>query len=77
MKNIVLPELGEGIQTAVLAGWNVNVGDRVREQDDIAELVKDKAVFNVSADCSGTVKELLFKEGDKVNIGETLVVIEP
>ena len=76
MSNVTLPELGEGITKATIAFWHCKVGDRVREGDDVVELVTDKATFNVSAPVSGQIKKILFKEGQDAQIGEALAIIE-
>ncbi|MBN1869905.1 MAG: lipoyl domain-containing protein [Candidatus Omnitrophica bacterium] len=77
MKNVILPELGEGIEKALVACWHVNVGERVAGDDDLVELVTDKATFNVSADVSGIIREICVGKGQEVSIGEVLAVIEP
>jgi len=77
MENVILPELGEGIEKATVACWHVSVGDKVSKDDDIVELVTDKATFNVSAGTLGTIKEVRFNQGDEAKIGEILAVIEP
>ena len=76
MNKVVLPELGEGIQKAVIACWHCKVGDRVNAQDDLVEVVTDKAVFNVPSGVSGTVKQILAREEEEVAIGQQLVLIE-
>jgi pyruvate dehydrogenase E2 component (dihydrolipoamide acetyltransferase) len=75
MAEVVLPELGEGIEDATVAFWHCKAGDHVQEGDDLVELVTDKATFNVPADAAGTVQKLLASEGEKVKIGAPLVVI--
>ena len=77
MSNVVLPELGEGITKATVACWHIKEGERVDAQDDIVELVADKAAFNVPAGNSGIVRRIMVKEGQDVKIGETLAVIAP
>ena len=76
MAQLVLPELGEGIEKATVAFWHVKVGDRVQKEDDIVELVTDKASFNVPAGRNGIVKEILVKEGQEAEIGKPLAIIE-
>ena len=73
---VKLPELGEEIEKAIVSCWYFKVGDKVKEDDDIVELTTDKATFNVSATKTGTLKEILVKEGEEVKIGETLAIIE-
>ncbi len=62
MGNICLPELGEGIEIATVACWHRAVGDQVSVDDDVVEVVTDKATFNISAGISGEVKEICIKE---------------
>jgi pyruvate/2-oxoglutarate dehydrogenase complex dihydrolipoamide acyltransferase (E2) component len=76
MSAVILPELGEGITKATVACWHTKPGARVQEGDDLVELVTDKATFNVSAEKSGTIKEILVPEGKEAPIGATLAVIE-
>ncbi len=76
MESIVLPELGEGIEKATVACLDCQVGDLVQADEDLIEMVTDKATFNVSASQSGKVKEILVKEGQEVEIGKTLILIE-
>ena len=72
MSFVVLPELGEGIEKATVAGWHYKVGDRVEQDDDVLEVVTDKAVFNVAAGASGTLRQILVRDGQEVKIGEVL-----
>lgn len=73
---VVLPELGEGIEKATVACWHVKVGDRVQKEDDIVELVTDKASFNVPAGGTGIIKEILVKVGQDIEIGKPMATIE-
>ena len=75
MHRVVLPELGEGIEKAVVACWHCRVGDQVNQEDDIVEVVTDKATFNIPSPAKGEVKEILFQEGREAKIGETLAII--
>lgn len=76
MDRVVLPELGEGIDKAIVSYWYFKEGDRVNEKDDLVELTTDKATFNLPSPCSGILTEIFFHEGDTVNVGEVLAVIE-
>lgn len=72
---IRLPLLGEGIEKAVVAGWNVDEGKAVEADQEIVDVVTDKATFSITADCSGVVEKILVKEGCEAAIGEVLAVI--
>lgn len=73
---VVLPELGEGIDKAVVSYWYFQEGEKVNEKDDLVELSTDKATFNLPSPCTGVLTEIFFHEGDNVNVGETLAVVE-
>ena len=76
MTKVILPELGEGITKATVSYWYYKPGEKVSEKDDLVELATDKATFNLPSPCSGTLSEIIFSEGDTVNVGETLGVID-
>ena len=76
MTKVVLPELGEGIDKATVSYWYFKEGEKVNEKDDLVELTTDKATFNLPSPCTGILTEILFHEGDSVNVGEVLAIIE-
>lgn len=75
MKNVILPELGEGIEQATVTFWYFKEGDAVKENEDLVELATDKAAFNLPAPASGTLSRILIKEGQAVRPGEALAQI--
>jgi len=76
MKQVILPELGEGIEGANVTFWYFKEGDTVKEKDDLVELATDKAAFNLPSPCSGVLTQILLKEGDTVKVGEALATID-
>lgn len=76
MTKVVLPELGEGITKATVSYWYFKEGEKVNEKDDLVELTTDKTTFNLPSPCSGILSEILFHEGDSVNVGEVLGMVE-
>lgn len=76
MRKITLPELGEGIEEAVVSFWYFSEGDAVDKDADIVELATDKATFNVPAPESGVIKKILFREGETVKVGDVLADLE-
>ena len=71
-----LPDIGEGISEAEIVAWHVAVGDRVEEDQQIADMMTDKATVEMESPVSGIVVELAGEVGDQVSIGAALVVIE-
>ena len=76
MTEVKLPQIAEGVDKASVSYWHRTAGDSVKEGEDLVELVTDKATFNLPAPVSGTVKEILVKEGDEVKVGQVLAKIE-
>ncbi|MDD5431904.1 MAG: lipoyl domain-containing protein [Candidatus Omnitrophica bacterium] len=76
MVKVVLPELGEGITKATLSYWFFKLGDKVSEKDDLVEFATDKATFNLPSPATGTISDIMFQEGDTVNVGDTLAIID-
>ncbi|HOX54215.1 MAG: hypothetical protein PHI86_06745 [Candidatus Omnitrophica bacterium] len=76
MTKVVLPELGEGITKASVTYWNFEVGDEVKEGEDLVELATDKATFNLPSPVSGILKEKLKEEGDEARVGDAVAIIE-
>ena len=73
--DIKLPELGENIESAQVTSVLVKEGDTVEKEQVIVEIETDKAVIEVPSEFSGTVEKVLISDGDKVNIGQTLITI--
>ena len=71
-----LPDIGEGIAEAEIVAWHVKPGDRVEEDQQIADMMTDKATVEMESPVSGTVREVAGEVGDVIAIGSMLVVIE-
>jgi 2-oxoisovalerate dehydrogenase E2 component (dihydrolipoyl transacylase) len=71
-----LPDIGEGIAEAEVVAWHVKVGDEIAEDQQIADLMTDKATVEMESPVAGKVLELAGAVGDQVAIGSVLAVIE-
>ena len=71
-----LPDIGEGISEAEIVAWHVAVGTYVEEDQQLADMMTDKATVEMESPVAGTVVELAGEVGDQVSIGAALVVIE-
>jgi len=71
-----LPDIGEGISEAEIVAWHIAVGDRVEEDQRVADMMTDKATVEMESPVSGVVVELAGEVGEQVSIGAALVVIE-
>ena len=71
-----LPDIGEGIAEAEIVAWHVKVGDTIAEDQQIADMMTDKATVEMESPVAGKVLELAGEVGDQVPIGAVLAVIE-
>ena len=71
-----LPDIGEGIAEAEIVAWHVKLGDRVEEDQQLADMMTDKATVEMETPVAGKVVELAGEVGDQIAIGSVLVVIE-
>lgn len=71
-----LPELGENIESAEITKVLVSVGDQISKDSVLFEIETDKATVEVPSEISGIVKEVKIKAGEKVKVGETVIIIE-
>ncbi len=69
------PDVGEGIAEGEIVRWLVAVGDSVRADEILAEVETDKAVVEIPSPRTGTVVRLAVSEGEKIQVGDILVVI--
>ncbi len=73
---VELPKMGESVAEATITTWLKAVGDSIEEDEPIVEIATDKVDSEVPAPCSGTVKEILFNEGDVVKVGAVFAIID-
>ncbi len=67
--------MGEGIQEGTIVKWHVKVGDIVKADQVLAEVETDKAVVEIPSPSPGKLLRLNYDEGEKVKVGEILLVI--
>lgn len=73
---VKLPEIGEGVTEGELIRWLVKVGDVVKVDQSIAEVMTDKATVEVPTPTAGTVKALKAKEGDVIKVEQVMIELE-
>jgi pyruvate dehydrogenase E2 component (dihydrolipoamide acetyltransferase) len=76
MHNMTVPSLGEGIDTVEVVAWNFRPGEKVTPEDDVVELVTDKAVFNLPAPVTGLLRNIYIPAGQQASVGTVLADIE-
>lgn len=69
------PDVGEGITEGEIVRWLVNIGEAVRADQPLVEVETDKAVVEIPAPRTGTIVRLAVGTGEKIQVGDVLVVI--
>src|SRR6266571_4077017 len=73
---VVMPQLGESVHEGTISKWLVKPGDKVVEFEPMLEVDTDKVSAEVPAPVTGILKEILAKEGETVQAGAEIAVVE-
>ena len=71
-----MPDLGEGTVSAEVVEWKVKVGDSVKEDQVIAEVMTDKAAVEIPSPVTGRVLSITGQPGDMVAVGSELIAFD-
>ena len=71
-----LPDIGEGVSEGEIVKWHVKPGDTISVDQDMVEVMTDKVTVQIPSPVKGTVKSILFQEGQVVQVGKVLIEIE-
>jgi pyruvate/2-oxoglutarate dehydrogenase complex dihydrolipoamide acyltransferase (E2) component len=71
-----MPQLGESVHEGTISKWLVKPGDKVVEFEPMLEVDTDKVSAEVPAPVSGILREILAKEGETVQAGAEIAVVE-
>lgn len=71
-----LPDVGEGIAEAEIIHWHVKVGDSVKEDQPLVDVMTDKATVEIAAPVAGRVLSCKGEPGTKAAVGAALVTFE-
>src|SRR6478752_7250133 len=69
---IRVPTLGESVSEATIGRWFKKPGDAVKADEPLVELETDKVTLEVNAPASGTLGDILAKDGETVAPGAVL-----
>jgi 2-oxoisovalerate dehydrogenase E2 component (dihydrolipoyl transacylase) len=71
-----MPQLGESVHEGTISKWLVKPGDKVVEFEPMLEVDTDKVSAEVPAPVTGILREILAKEGETVQAGTEIAVVE-
>ncbi|MFC4595114.1 2-oxoglutarate dehydrogenase complex dihydrolipoyllysine-residue succinyltransferase [Sphingobium tyrosinilyticum] len=72
---VKVPTLGESVTEATVGQWLKKPGEAVKADEPIVSLETDKVAVDVPAPVAGTLGDIIAKEGDTVNVGALLAMI--
>jgi 2-oxoisovalerate dehydrogenase E2 component (dihydrolipoyl transacylase) len=71
-----MPEVGETVTEGTIEKWLKQPGDKIEKYEPIVEINTDKVNVELPSPVSGTLVEIVAKEGETVLIGATLATID-
>jgi pyruvate dehydrogenase E2 component (dihydrolipoamide acetyltransferase) len=75
-KPVTMPQLGETVVEGTIVKWLKSEGDSVERDEPLFEISTDKVDTEVPSPLAGTIKEIKVQEGETVEVGAELAVIE-
>ena len=76
VEDFLLPDIGEGIVECEIVEWLVEEGQSVVEDQEICEVMTDKAVVQIPAKSDGTIEKLYYQKGEIAKVHEPLFAIK-
>ncbi|MBS1718617.1 MAG: 2-oxo acid dehydrogenase subunit E2 [Armatimonadetes bacterium] len=73
---ILMPELGESVHEGTVARWLKQVGEQVKEDEPIVEIMTDKVNTELPSPASGVLSQILIPEGGTVHVFAAMGIIE-
>jgi pyruvate dehydrogenase E2 component (dihydrolipoamide acetyltransferase) len=74
-EKILVPDFG-GVQKITVLEVFVGPGDQIDKEASLASLESEKAVMDIPSPYAGTIQEMHIKEGDVINSGDLIALIE-
>jgi len=71
-----LPDIGEGVAEGEILKWMAKVGDQIKEDQPLVEIMTDKVNVQIPAPRTGKVLQITAKEGDTAKVGQTIMIID-
>lgn len=73
---VVMPQMGESITTGTITKWNKNVGDTIEIDEILLEISTDKVESEIPSPTEGRIVEILYPEGETIDVGKLIAVID-
>ncbi|REJ27217.1 MAG: branched-chain alpha-keto acid dehydrogenase subunit E2 [Caldibacillus debilis] len=76
LEKMLMPQLGESVTEGTISKWLVAPGDSVKKYEPLAEVMTDKVTAEIPSAFSGTVREIVAREGETLPVGAPICLIE-
>lgn len=73
---VTMPKMGESITEGTIITWHKQPGDAIDQDETLLEIGTDKVDTDVPSPAGGVLKEILVDEGDTVDVGTAIAIIE-
>ena len=73
---MIMPKMGESVMEGTILSWLKKVGDSVEEDESVLEVGTDKVDTEIQSTHAGILKEILAQEGEVVQVGKPIAIIE-
>ena len=75
--DIIMPKMGESVSEGTIIKWHKKIGDMVKRDEIIFEISTDKVDTEIPSPLAGILTKIVVKEGETVEVGTTVAVIQP
>jgi 2-oxoglutarate dehydrogenase E2 component (dihydrolipoamide succinyltransferase) len=72
---VVMPQMGESIAEGTITRWLKKVGEHVERDEPLFEISTDKVDAEIPSPAAGTLTQVLFNEGDTVEVNKVVAYI--
>lgn len=73
---LVMPKMGESVMEGTILNWLKKPGDRIQQDESVLEVATDKVDTEVPSPFNGILKEIKANQGDVVQVGTAIALIE-
>lgn len=73
---LMMPKMGESVAEATIIKWLKEEGEQIDAEESVLEIATDKVDSEIPSTTEGILKKKLFNEGDVVQVGQAIAIIE-
>lgn len=74
--DVLVPQMGESVLEGTILEWKVKVGDKVKLNQPLVELMTDKVNVEIPAEVEGILTHQFAQEGDVIPVGTRIAQID-